>query len=973
MVAAGQWRQWGSCSLFLIVCISQAAAGAAHDAPADGPPTCALIDFDRSPLASVLEAKLLADVEATWLERNAIDEVVKEQELQALFSPEGGAQRAALGKLLKADLLILVRDAPTPAPDKSANSPPKADKPVPAIELTVTETRRGLRLSARGVPRSADAEADADTLVQLVRQAIAKYAQKVTEVYAVPPFVSRDLGYDYDYLRGAYASLLEQMLLERPGALVVELAEAQALAKEVALADPGSQLKRDVPFYLLGEYRNDGAGDDRHVRLSLKLMRGEQQLDERSLDRVAPAQAAAKLQTLAGELVARVGGAKQVAVDPAAEVEALNRREKLFLRLGQWSDALALAEASLLLKPDQEPILVDAMLALAALCDRNWNIYPIDIDRMRLAASYNRRGIDHLERFAALGGRPQTYDERGVGGFVSRVLGGTLNDRVNSGYTPERNQLIRELQAFRQRALRRIIPQAARANWKHDEFLLERLLGYESSLERRFEIAFEIILSVKDFDGAKARVVAYSWQIHTFQEHFAERHELYEAFYDRLAQLPDEQVQEAAKQLRRDMAFYVKDYNRRRGEEEARRMAEAEARAKAQPVTAIREVEFAWQDGAGATGRIKSFGGCLPIEENIDVIWGDGLYLMKQPGKLKRVYKAPADYGIDILVSNSGHAHLCYDGKFIWAAFASYRDKQPFVVVVDPEQETLGQFTVADGLPLARHMADGVNQRQLIAVAPLSPGKVCLAGYFGQTWLAVAEFDGSTGKSVKVFHEAREAWDRTTQRQFSDIHLAFQPTYMLRLSEAEGAVRRPLILLGRGEVDGACPPLVIDVKTLAVRTAGVGVQLAPQIPSSDTRNAIHDNGIYTVKPPSLGAQPALCRADLPQLEFKPVMEKVPPGFVTFVGDQVHIIGREWWTGRVADGKLHCLAKTLPWWYGFGWYVAGRAPDPPRTDEVPELRRVFRSNHYGILVQRAWSRLHPETTFEARELIGKTGN
>lgn len=968
MVAGGYVRQWGSCGLFLtIVCFSQAAVGAPNDAPAGASPTCALIDFDRSPLATVLEAKLLADVEATWLERNAIDEVMKEQELQALFTPEAGAQRAALGKLLKADVLVLVRDAPPPPPDKSANAS-AGEKPVKAIELAVTETRRGLRLCSRSVPRSDDAETDADTLVQLVREALGRFAQQVTEIYAVPPFVSRDLGYEHDYLRGAYASLLEQVLLDRPGALVVELAEAQSLAKEVALTDPGARLTRNVPFYLLGEYRNEGAGDNRRVRLSLKLMRGEQPLDGRSLDRVAADEAATVLQKLARELVDKAAGKKQAAVSPVAEIEALNRREKLFLRLGQWEDALALAEASLLLKSDQEPLLVDAILALTALCDQNWNIYPIDIDRMRLAASYNRRGVQHLERFAALGGLPQTYDERGVGGFVSRLLGVTLNDQVNPGYTPERNELIRELRAFRQRALRRLIPQAARANWKHEEFLLERLLGYESSLERRFEIAFDVILSVKDFDGAKARVIAYSWQIHTFHEHFAERHELYEAFYDRLAQLPNEQVQKAAEQLRRQMALYVKDYNRQRAEEQARRLAEAEARAKATPVAGIREVDFAWEDGSGAKGRFKSFGGCLPIPGDIDVIWGDGLYLMKQPGKLKRVYKSPDTFGIDTLVANSGHAHICYDGKFVWAAFASHRDKPPFLVALDPERETCCEFTSVDGLPVSPRTADGVNQRQFIAVAPLAPGRVCLAGYFGQTWLAVGDFDGSSGKSVKVFHEAREAWNRTTQQQFSDIHLAFQPTYMLRLSEADGGVRRPRVLLGRGEVDHACPPLVIDVETLAVKTAAVGVQFPPQIPSSDTKNAVHDDGIYTVRPPKFGAQPALCRAELPQLEFKPVMQNVPPGFVTFVGDQVHIIGHEWWTGRIADGKLRCLAQTLPWWYGFGWYVAGRAPDPPKTDDLPELRRVFRSNHYGILVERAWSPLHPETTFEARELI-----
>ncbi|HUY35207.1 MAG TPA: hypothetical protein VMV69_20850 [Pirellulales bacterium] len=334
MAARGRWRRWGRGSLVLaIVCLSADAAGAQKEAPSGDPPTCALIDFDRSPLATVLEAKLLAEVEATWLERSAIDEVVKEQELQALFTPEGGSERVALGKLLKADLLIMVRDAPPAAADRSAKAAPAGEEPVKAIDLAVTETRRGLRLCARAVPRTDDAEADADTLVQLLREALAKYAQKITEIYAVPPFVSRDLGYEYDYLRLTYARLLEQVLLERRGAIVVELAEARALAKEVALTDAGARLTRDVPFYLLGDYRNESQSGERRVSLALKLMRGEKQLDRRLKRGALPHDAAATLRKFAAEMVAKAAGAKPGAVDSAAEVDALNRREKLFSRL----------------------------------------------------------------------------------------------------------------------------------------------------------------------------------------------------------------------------------------------------------------------------------------------------------------------------------------------------------------------------------------------------------------------------------------------------------------------------------------------------------------------------------------------------------------------------------------------------------------------------------------------------------------
>ena len=80
----------------------------------------------------------------------------------------------------------------------------------------------------------------------------------MTEVVAVPPFVSNDLGYQFEHLKGAFAKLAESVALDRKGVVVVELAEAEALAKEIALAAPGAKVERPAPLYLVGEYRHDG-------------------------------------------------------------------------------------------------------------------------------------------------------------------------------------------------------------------------------------------------------------------------------------------------------------------------------------------------------------------------------------------------------------------------------------------------------------------------------------------------------------------------------------------------------------------------------------------------------------------------------------------------------------------------------------------------------------------------------------------
>ena len=52
----------------------------AADVRAAGP-TCALLDPEKTPRAALLEAKLLAEPGATWVERAGIDKVLGEQKL----------------------------------------------------------------------------------------------------------------------------------------------------------------------------------------------------------------------------------------------------------------------------------------------------------------------------------------------------------------------------------------------------------------------------------------------------------------------------------------------------------------------------------------------------------------------------------------------------------------------------------------------------------------------------------------------------------------------------------------------------------------------------------------------------------------------------------------------------------------------------------------------------------------------------
>ena len=266
-------------------------------------PKAALIDRGRSAATTLLEAKLLSGGQASWVERTEIDRVLKEQELATAFGAQGGKNRLALGKLLKAEVLVLVRSVKS-----NDNEVP------PSIECIVCETRQGLRLQVAAVPADGTDEATAAALEAVVRRGLARHAEKITAIVAVPPLVSDDLGFEHNYLQSAYAKLIEQVLLETPGLVVVELAEAQAIAEELLLAGPATPVERaHLPLYLLGNFRHDGTGDKQTVSLDLRLVRGQQELARQEERELAPAEAPAWLRkhTLASVPQARLTPAKK--------------------------------------------------------------------------------------------------------------------------------------------------------------------------------------------------------------------------------------------------------------------------------------------------------------------------------------------------------------------------------------------------------------------------------------------------------------------------------------------------------------------------------------------------------------------------------------------------------------------------------------------------------------------------------------
>ena len=693
-------------------------------------PTCALLDPEKTPRAALLEAKLLAEPGANWVERADIDKVLKEQKLQAAFGPQGVGERVKLGKLLKADLLVMVR--------------PVKDAKEQTLEVVVSETATGLRLLLRAVPVTKNTDADIAELLAAAKDGIKRHGEKVAEVVAVPPFVSNDLELTHDHLRGALAKLAEAEALDRKGVLVVELEEAEALAKEIALAAPGTTLARPLPVYLLGEFRHEGKGKDATVSVKLRAEHGGKPIGKPEVAVVKPDESPAAVRKWsAGVLDALAKDDRpRPPGDPKVEAKQLTERAFVLRRLGNWPECLTLFEASLLLDPTQTDLHAEAVKALTPLLPAAFHrgcylkTDGKNEEAERFARLY-RRGLAHLDAFADKGGDFMKYSDVSGANMVMwfRNAGHCLN-HPGSNVHRDMEQILRELKKEDDAVMARINPIFARQHF---------------------------LASGRPRPAPAERFVKPDG-------------------YD-----PDAKPDPAANRI------------------------------KMTPIalTVPAPKPPAWP--------VKRFLGILAAGPKTDVVWSHKtLYLMTEKGKLREVW--------DTRDMNTQFQSVQFDGKYLWCVATRFLNA-PLLEVLDPATGKTHEVTNDDGLPwpTAEQRADRMINHRL-TVAPLGPGRACVAGGTPRTWVAVVTCDPADQKAeVKVIHEAREASDREGTDQWLSTTVAFRPSFMLTLRDkpdVEGKVVTR-VLLGRGDTDNLevnTFPLVIDPDAPAVTVAPFRLQ-----------------------------------------------------------------------------------------------------------------------------------------------------
>lgn len=894
-------------------------------------PTCALLASDKSVRSPLVEAKLLASPGTTWVERAAIDKVLKEQKLQAAFGAQGVGDRVRLGKLLKADVLVLMREVKTPEGV--------------LVEVVVSETASGLRLWVRNVPATKDTTADVAAIVAVALDGIKKHGEAVKEIVAAPPFVSNDLSNQFDHLKGAYTRLVESVAFDRKGTVVVEFAEAEALAKELALTAPGSKVERAAPLYLIGEFRHDGKLKDRTVTLKLRAERAGKVVGKAETITVKPVEAPTALRKWAAGILDASGAAVTPPPDTKAETKRLNELAAIHRRLGNLAEARSLLETSLLINPDQPEVNAATIEVL-----RRW-ISSIDVrraspDHIRKAIAIHRRALEHVETLVLVGVNEGPNSKAPLRFFTSDLMLGWAH---RPEVAAECDEFRRYNSEFYERLLMLVLP---RRNWGIEISYYQAAIFLDDATDKFAKIQ-RILLAVRELPGARQRFINFTLNGQIFLATLAEVQTFREVL-DRVEDGASDEVKPIIALARQNCMLAERRLivGLRSLGGAVVKLINSTAQAPPAPKLDVlpksfTKIQFTSPPDSIVTRSIYSVVPCGP---GVDVFlscgsdswsgpdWGT-VFIMKQAGKLRSCYQVKG--------SSVRFGSVVYDGRYVWGSAS--RDGAPAFFVLDPTTEkVVYEFGEKDGLPVPKvEKSDRLSAPMILA---LDPGRVCVSGFVGRGWVGVATFDPKNGGDVKVIHEAKEARVPNDAAQQKEARVSFWPRAMYRIkSEPEKDGKTTVrVLLIRQQAQNTIDdyglemlqsPLLIDPDTGVVQVRTIyDINRFPLVATPDSLLILYNM--------TLTNGPTKNASQVMQIDINGKLHVIGPApecrnarpITHFDGEQVHIV-------RTYPGRPTMARSEPPTW----WLMSkdGKTFREVATN-FPNIINVCHSSHYGLI-------------------------
>ncbi len=862
-------------------------------------PRCALIDVDQTALGGLLEAELLALPNTQWVERTEIQKLRDEQRLQSLYSAQSGDARRSVGSLLKADVLIILRVT-------------EEDRKKYA-ELVVAEMNQGIRLVRQKLLLGKDPANDAELLGQLASDGITKSKTSIRHIFAVPPLVNNDLTYEYDYLKSTYAKLLERTLLDSPSVVVVELDEAKAITNEYVAAGSGDEVARKLPVYVLGEYLNQGRGEDRRVKLSLKTQQGSKVLSEKE-ETLKPDSVPDVLLKYAEQLASSQG----IAVSPIApqqEVKVLNERANLFVRLANWDEAQALVEASLLLVPDQPEMHSQAV----TIIQRRLEDYQLDyLDEFQRDIQLKRQAMAHMKVLIEKSRFDLARQHWLL--FQQNII---PDHRYYVKHDEAIEKLAQDGRSFQklnqEMAMLMVHGLAEMQDWRLSSYLLHRAI-MDLPPDQRY---------------GKIKNVILKFQHKTDSEYFTRRYILADeqprvirslegrAFLQDLIDTPEvlPHVRQAAEALLREIRIKpaTKISNR------------SNADSVENHNLTFRRLDF---------DQFTTVRGVSKLGDHWDLIDAeDGYFLYNKDGEVRRIGKQ----------GHNATSQFDYDGRYIWVVYNDSGDKVT-LEVVDPETWKRYELTKEDGLPILdrNEVPDVTVDRVSLGVTPLGPGHAMLHGYVGRAWFADVKFDPRGNHQVNIFYEAKQTLPADKNGVNPDnLDMRFRPSNIWHLQRKENdKVVEQGVIVHRFSMSRplSSVPLWINPEDWSVRVADAQWGRLPN-------GWIVDGKVFAERAISLkDKRLGIYARGLTDKETKLVVSDYDEGkfFHDTKTNMLHIVGQEWCLADLETGEVTSLGP-VPWYYRHHWSFNDSKSPSRLEDGTYVLGQLSLTNHFGLVL------------------------
>ncbi len=289
----------------------------------------------KSNIAGLVFAALSQEDGIELVERDALATIADELRLSVLSANAQPGDRLRLGRLLRADLLMLLsfvqEDGKT------------------MLKVSFSDCEHGARLRTEtlsGIDEPVDVATDCQALA---REVNTHFRNGIKHVVGVAPFNSKDLVHDYDHLQNGFSCLLQNALAAIPGVAVIDTEEAAAIRREFELAE--GKVHRRVPLLVQGEYTVKRDDQRVAIQLSITIMSNG---DEPVIVKPHPMSARDTANYVSIGLPRKlVGKLDSLEVfEPERQVKWFRDRAKSFSDVGAWEQAAGLLEAALLLRPD---------------------------------------------------------------------------------------------------------------------------------------------------------------------------------------------------------------------------------------------------------------------------------------------------------------------------------------------------------------------------------------------------------------------------------------------------------------------------------------------------------------------------------------------------------------------------------------------------------------------------------------------